>query len=85
MANILSLADFTKNGALWSPRQMLDAFDADMEAGKIGTVTKMAVHFWEELPDGSLSHRCYQAGMAISEEVALLEVAKLEAIERWQR
>ncbi len=80
---IVPIASKHPSGDAWSPVQLLEEFLADVKAGKIAPI-KLSLQYVEVTPAGSWLPRSWQAGCSRSEEIALLEIAKTNAIQDWK-
>lgn len=68
----------------WSPLQLLEELVAEVKAGTVNPQA-MAIHWLESTDNGTRSRpRRWQCGLSRAEEIALLEMSKLLALEDWR-
>lgn len=71
-----------KDSKLWTPRDCALAVLRDIENGEIKP-KQLAIHYYEELPDGGRKHHYYVAGVSVEEHISMLEFAKHRVIHDW--
>lgn len=79
---VVSLAERLDDSTKWSCVDALRATLKEIEGGIISPES-IAIHYYEEDKSGRLRHRFFCAGLTYERHVALLEVAKREAIRDW--
>jgi len=77
-------AEKANDARLWTPLDALKDLVAEIEAGR-ETVDGLSINFWRTLPDGGKQHGYVVAGLTRPENIALLEVSKMRAIDDWTR
>lgn len=81
---IVPIASRSTSAFSWSAEQCVSEFLADITTETVKPV-KLAILWFSEDADGSLTPHTWKAQLDRAEEIALLEVAKLKAIDEWRK
>lgn len=66
----------------WTAADLIAAVQRDLVSGEIKP-SQIAVHYFEDLPDGGRRHYYYVAGLTFDMHIALLNVALQRVIKEW--
>lgn len=77
------IADKSPSAHSWSPVQALETLLADVKAGKIHPA-QIVIVWTDSRSDGSKQVHRWKAQVDRTEEIAYLDVARLQAIEDWR-
>lgn len=77
------IAEKSASAHSWSPVQAIETFLADVKAGKIHPA-QIVIVWTDSRSDGSKQIHRWKAQVDRTEEIAFLDVARLQAIEEWR-
>lgn len=80
-------AQQSEDSKMWSPLDALEDTIEELprvEAALGVKVTKLAIHYIIEKPDGSATKRYVAAGLNVMEHLALLELGKDQVLREWR-
>lgn len=73
-----------QDSRLWSPRDALASVLRAIDSGEIAP-TAISIDYYEDTPDGDLSHHYTVSNLTREQRIAMLVLAQQRALEEWRK